>query len=365
MAWHKSAFIAMALLAFVTLVFAHVPRTCLNVREAAINYKLASITEPGDGALFAVLRRPGRGVSFRPGDFDFYSFGNVSESNSLRYGSITKIFTGFFGLTKGISLNEKPSDYGFAPTNYPSSNVLRFRDVYSMESGISEYATAEKLLNEDFTDWKYGGAFTPALDIDLGWKQQPLQFQPATQFCYSNTNYELIGECVRIKTGLNISQHIANTFGTIAPTLNLDNGAVPVGGWPEANGYNNWPYPYALPGVSGTLRGKPRDLLVAYDKIIRDPKFNTMKTWHDSVPTCTIEPGSSIAAGNSYGFALQRYDPIFRGPAVGHDGDLIVRSLLVYHQKSDSIFLFHYTNAMANSALVSNTNDLIKLVLQD
>jgi CubicO group peptidase (beta-lactamase class C family) len=340
------------------------PHTCQGVRESAINYKLQTITAPGDGALFAVLRRSSNG-RVRPGDFDVYTYGNVSGSNSLRYGSITKIFTGYFGLTRGIELNDKPSQYGFSPADYPSSNTLRFRHVYSMESGIPEYATIENLLNDNQTDWRFGGNFTPALDVELGWKNKNLEFTPGSTYCYSNTNFELIGESVRVKTGSTIHQLIPSTFGSVAPSLGLDDGETPLGGWPDANGYNNWPYPYSMPGVSGTLRGKPKDLLVAYDRVIRDHQtFSLMKTWHNNVPKCS-GPGATVVAGNSYGYALQRYDPIFEGPAIGHDGDLIVRSFLAFHPRSDSIFLFHYTNAMANSDLISNANALITLVLQD
>ena len=354
--------LTLALLAHVSLATWQQP-SCRGLREAAINYKLQTITQEGDGALFAVFRRSSNGF-VRPGDFDFYTHGKVSHTNSLRYGSITKIFTGYFGLTKGIGLSEKPSQYGFAPSVYPSSNTLQYRHIFSMESGISEYATIENLLNDNQDDWRFGGNFTPALDVELGWKNKPLEFTPGSTYCYSNTNFELVGETVRIKTGRTIRQHIATHFGTVAPTLNLDDGEIPAGNWPNATGYNNWPYPYSMPGVSGTLRGKPKDLILAYDKVIRDHQtFNIMKTWHNNVPRCSGS-GASIVAGDSYGYALQRYDSIFQGPAIGHDGDLIVRSFLGFHPHSDTIFLFHYTNAMPNDQLIANANDLITLALQ-
>lgn len=331
--------------------------------DAAVNSILAQITASSEGSLFAQLSahsHPGHPTS----DFKSWTCGNISTSNSLRLGSITKIFTGFLALSKAnLNLFDTVSKHGFSEADYPGANKVRYYDVFSMQSGVPEYAVGEKLINftADPIDWAYGGDFTSERNVHLGWYKQPLDFPPHSKYCYSNTNYELIAATIKRKTGQSVRELITQEFGSVAPSLNLDDGSTPVGGWPSALGYQDWPYPPTLPGAAGSIRGLARDVLAAYRKIVNTILFQFMKVGRGPAPKCE-GLGSDVVFGSYYGFALQRYDQVWKGPAWGHDADLIARSYLVYHPRLARIFLFHHTNHLTNDQLVQVMNSLIKAV---
>jgi hypothetical protein len=340
---------------------------CTAGNKQALESRLASFTADGEASVFAVLTPSG--------DYKFYSTGPVVRGSTLRFGSITKIFVGYLALNHGLNLTDSPVDYGFNPNKYSGSDIQTFQDLGAHKSGIQEYATAQNLLNDDFTDWRYGGNFTVKRDINLGWKEKPLDFIPTTKYCYSNTNCEVVGDVLETITGKAVKKLIAETFDGIL----IDNGKKPLSAWPQTPVYLEWPYPTTMPGVSGTLIGTPEGLLRSYKTITQSSEFQTMQNWQyyannaSSVTQCA--PGSvgyNIAGGDRYGFFMQHFgaDQIYDGltesmtsvlpdnGSVGHDGDLIVRSILIAHP-TGNLFFYHYTNSIDNTELQRRLSTLV------
>jgi hypothetical protein len=333
----------------------------------SIENRLQSFTANKEASIFAV---------FTPNnEFKFYSTGLVTQNSIIRFGSITKIFVGYLALKHRLNLENKPVDYGFGPDKYSGSNLQTFRDLGGHKSGISEYATAKNLLNDNSVGWRYGGNFTVKRDINLGWKDKPLDFIPTTKYCYSNTNCEVVGDVLEIITGQSVSSLITNTFSNIM----IDNGKNPLSVWPQTPVYLKWPYPTTMPGVSGSLIGTTEGLLRSYKIITQSREFQLMQNWHYDkndpmeVPQCP--PGSigyNIAGGDRYGFFLQHFsaDKIYDGLAqsmtsrladngsLGHDGNLIVRSILIIHP-TGNIFFYHYTDFIENAELQRRLSTLI------
>lgn len=347
--------------------------------SAQIQADLQNFTDPGEASLFAVLNPFGR--------VQTWSTGPISSSSIMRFGSVTKIFTGWLALHAGLNLEAHPKHYGYAPVYYSNSSIIKFKQVMSHTAGIPEYAQIQYLVN--MTDpnpnnwnWINNGDFTPSLDVDLVWKNVPipgmpaaldgvLDYVPGTQYCYSNTDCELVGVVVQKITGQPVSQLLPAQF----PGLNIDNGTTPLSSWPQTPAYLNWPYPASLPGVSGSLIGNAESLLRGFDRVTKSGEYNTMQTWvYDAVSSTSVPqcPPTAVqyntAGGQKYGYFMQYYNssqiwsdtyPDQDGGSIGHDGNLIARTQLIKHP-SGNIYVYHYTNQIDNIELQRRTSILVQ-----
>ena len=119
-------------------------------------------------------------------------------------GSITKQFTAAAILQlmeKGkLSLNDSLQKY---IPDYPSKDyTITIENLLTHTSGIPDYMRMS-----------YKGPFmersdyTPKEVIDL-FKKEPLEFEPGTQFKYSNSGYFLLGYIIQVITGENYEKYI-------------------------------------------------------------------------------------------------------------------------------------------------------------
>jgi hypothetical protein len=348
-----------------------VPRDQCRCRSFIVE-TLKNFTAEDEAALFAVMDRYGK--------VRIYKHGAIDTDSVMRFGSITKPFVAWLALKAGLSLQDRPSRYGFIPALYSKSNTIKFKEILSHTAGIQEYAQLQYLINmtdpdPDNWDWMWGGDFTVQRDIDVAWKNKPLNFLPGTKYCYSNTDCEIVGKVTQQITGKSINQLISEEFNGIS----IDDGTTPLSEWPQTPAYLNWPYPVTLPGVSGTLIGTARGLLRSFRRISKTPQFETMKTWKydsassHSVPQCSSDvPGYNIAGGQKYGYFIQYFNSsqIYSPPSlcdkgsIGHDGDLIARSIIVEHP-SGNLYLYHYTNSITNEQLQQQISELVYDHLQN
>lgn len=312
---------------------------------------LDSQNAAGEVSVFAVLDG---------NSFNYYGSGPVTKDNKLRYGSLTKMFTGYIGLRKGISPEDKLFKYGIVDCQYPGASLLTMKQVGGHQSGISEYARESSpgkpgvysVVNDTLV-WAFGGNFTVLRDVNLGWEHQQLDFAPGTQYCYSNTNCELLGLAVERHTGNSVQYYMDEYFNG----LHYDDGSTPACDYPNTDVYQNWPYPATMPGVSGTMIGTPRAALKGFKKIVNSQYFSTMTTWMPSRPECTSYPG--VVAGDKYGFFMQNYNTSkITGGAIGHDGNLIVRSFLV-RLTTGELVLYHTSEPIDNDTLLARSNAVI------
>jgi hypothetical protein len=321
-------------------------------REQRINEYLGSIIGDDSAALFAYAKPSGQIKTFAAGP--------ITEENYLRVGSVTKVFTSheWFKAQShiGAALNTKPSSRGFSPSTYSGSDIITYRQLLSMTGGVHEYTFG---IGYNETAGQFiPPVFSVPVNIDLGWKDVPLDFTPGSYFLYSNTECEIVGESVTRHVGVDVQELLKQRWATIAPSLHYDDGTLPDSVWPNTTGYLPWYYPPALPGVSGSLVGKPRDLLKAFRVIVDDPSIHYRRDWTDA-PASAL-PGYQIG-GEKYGLFWQKYS--LHGNAEGHEGDLVVRSIIVHHRESDYNFFFHFAQPMDNPTLVQHLRKLIKLTL--
>lgn len=134
---------------------------------------------------------------------------NTPASTTTRYavGSISKQFTAAALLLeqeKGkVSLDDKVSKYLPELTR---ANEVTIRNLLSHTSGYEDYAPQDYLIPE----WTKP---TTPVEITNGWAKKPLNFDPGTQWQYSNTNYVIAGEILEKVSGQQLLPFLkANIF---------------------------------------------------------------------------------------------------------------------------------------------------------
>jgi D-alanyl-D-alanine carboxypeptidase len=122
---------------------------------------------------------------------------NRAAAPDTRYavGSISKQFTAAGLLLEQehgkVSLNDKVSKYF---PDLTRANEITIRELLSHTSGYEDYAPQDYLIPE----WTRP---TTPLEILNRWAKKPLNFEPGTQWQYSNTNYVLAGEILEKVSG--------------------------------------------------------------------------------------------------------------------------------------------------------------------
>lgn len=287
----------------------------------------------------------------------------IQENSMLRLGSVTKIFTMVQAMRVGVPLQQRVSNYGFNPQEYPGANIVRVVDAATMTSGIPEFTF--KIGFDEETGQFIPPVFNNQLNINLGWKNDTLDFNPRSQYCYSNTGFEVIGRIAELQSNKNMSQLLFEQFGTVAPSVMLDPGNIPSDHWPDTFFYQNWPFPHELCGYAGCLISNARDVLDAW-RLIQNlrPIYPQMNIFNrPNLPVCDA-PGAFIAAGDRYGRGLQEYNNLGGYRVVGHDGDYIARTFLGNVPQLNLDFVYHFANPMPNDELRHVVGELIKIYAQ-
>ena len=123
-----------------------------------------------------------------------FGLANVAENRAAdaatRYaiGSVSKQFTSaallLLAEQRKISLDDKVAKY---LPDLTRAREVTIRELLSHTSGYEDYAPQDYII----PDWTR--ATTPQAILDH-WARKPLNFDPGTQWQYSNTNFVLAGE---------------------------------------------------------------------------------------------------------------------------------------------------------------------------
>lgn len=231
-------------------------------------------------------------------------------------GSITKQFTAalIMKLQEQGLLQIDDSISSYLPQyNFPSSITLRMMLTHT--SGLADYTNFPQL-----GAWvKYGVAEATVLSAV---SQAPLQFQPGTQYAYSNSNFFALGTIIENITGqsyaTDLDQYIIqplvlkNTYYSLPPAMQsstgyTNNGAalVPAIIWDRSAAFS-----------AGALSSNVHDV-IAWDNalmhgdVVSPASFTAM----------TTPNGFPMPGGGSYGFGLALWSFNNR-PVMWHDGQI-------------------------------------------
>jgi len=268
--------------------------------SAELHRFLQADTNLSAGILFG--RMDGTGSTPR-----LWAEGAISEENDLRLGCPTsKPLLAYLVMKEGLNPDATidrwfPEDSGFT-----QSHSITIKHLLLNSSGIQDYTTLVP-INPD-------SVITPTNTIERAYRNHPLLFKPGTGFEYSNTNFNMIGRILELRTGDSLQQLFHRYFGSYAPSLRLDDGK---GNYPR--GYPRvWPYHWSAPGYAGGFIGSAADAMRVFAFVASEPEFKTMTRWYTPDGSAAKEASENLLGlglfGNSH-FAG-------RGEAVVYKGDM-------------------------------------------
>ncbi len=214
-------------------------------------------------------------------------------------GSITKQFTAalIMQLQEQGKLHVDDSLAIYLP-EYHFSSAITLRMMLTHTSGLPDFTDFAQ-----FGDWvKHGVAETTVLTTI---SQMPLQFQPGTQYSYSNSNFFALGTIIEKLTGepyeANLEQHVFQPLGLASTYYSLPpGGQAAVGYTSQGSGVVPaivWDRSAAF--ATGALSSNLADL-VAWDNALINGKVVSPS----SFKAMTTSNGFAIPGGGSYGFGL-------------------------------------------------------------
>jgi D-alanyl-D-alanine carboxypeptidase len=292
-------------------------------------HQASSLGTAVDGVALAALQQqamPGMTVALAKNGTMLYSQAyGVSDLTTrqaalpnaiFEIGSITKQFTAalIMKLQEQGQLHVDDSIATYMPEySFPSAITLRMMLTHT--SGLADFTNFPQL-----GDWVKNGVSeaTVLTAVSLA----PLQFQPGTQYSYSNSNFFALGTIIEKLTGQSYSANLQQDIFQPLGMTNTFYSLPPVG--QSATGYTNngaglvpaiiWDRSAAF--AAGALSSNVYDL-VAWDnalihgKVISPASFQAM----------TTSNGFQIPGGGSYGFGLALWTFNNR-PIIWHDGQI-------------------------------------------
>jgi CubicO group peptidase (beta-lactamase class C family) len=289
----------------------------------------ASLGSTVDGVAQAAMQQqgmPGMTVALAKNGTMLYTQGyGVSDLTTrqamqpgviFEIGSITKQFTAalIMKLQEQGRLHVDDSIATYLPGyNFPPAITLRMMLTHT--SGLADFTNFPQL-----GDWVRHGV--PETTVLTAVSQAPLQFQPGTQYAYSNSNFFALGTIIEKLTGQSYATdldhyifqplRLMNTYYALPPTgqsatgyTNNGSGLVPAILWDRSAAF-----------AAGALSTKVYDL-VAWDTALVNGKVVSP----DSFKTMTTSNGFGTPEGGSYGFGLALWTFNNR-PIIWHNGQI-------------------------------------------
>jgi D-alanyl-D-alanine carboxypeptidase len=240
----------------------------------------------------------------------------AQPASVFEIGSVTKQFTAalIMKLQEQGQLHVDDSISIYLP-EYAFPSAITLRMMLTHTSGLANFTDFPQL-----GDWVKNGVSEATVLTAVS--QAPLQFQPGTQYSYSNSNFFALGTIIEKLTGQSYAAYLqasilqplglVNTYYALPPasqaaTGYTNNGAglVPAILWDRSAAF-----------AAGALSSNVYDL-VAWDnalvhgKVVSPASFQAM----------TTSNGFQIPGGGSYGFGLALWSFNNR-PLIWHDGQI-------------------------------------------
>ncbi|MDQ2862898.1 MAG: beta-lactamase family protein [Bacteroidota bacterium] len=131
---------------------------------------------------------------------------NVSMRPEMifRLGSVTKQYTSvaILQLVEQGKISLQDSIQKYVQDHPHKGHTITIENLLTHTSGIEEYqAIKDTMPNGERKD------YTPKQGVDF-FKNEPLEFEPGTQFKYSNSNYFLLGYIIELITGKSYREYL-------------------------------------------------------------------------------------------------------------------------------------------------------------
>ncbi|NKB88134.1 MAG: serine hydrolase [Acidobacteria bacterium] len=267
---------------------------------------------------------------------------DIGTDSVFRIGSNTKPFTAA-AVPKLVDEGRLSfqDEIGAHLPDYPSHDrSITIKHLLTHTSGISDFTSIDGFYPRQFVDQ------SPEDFIEF-FKDEPLQFEPGSQYRYSNSGYFLLGHIVATVTGMPYSTYLDETF--FAP-LGMDNTFYDSsrrivenrasGYVPEGDGFLNGKYiSNSIPYAAGSLISTVEDLATWYDAVMSGRIVDQALVEQATSPY-RLEDGSLSCCG--YAWFL---GDLAGSPVIGHTGGITgFYSTLVYLPR-ERVFAAALTNA--------------------
>ncbi len=231
-------------------------------------------------------------------------------------GSITKQFTAvlIMKLQEQGQLHVDDSIALYLP-EYAFPSAITLRMMLTHTSGLADFTNFPQL-----GDWVRNGVAEATILTAVS--QAPLQFEPGSQYAYSNSNFFALGTIIEKLTGQSYASDLVRSIFQPLKLMNTYYSLPPPS--QSATGYTNngsglvpsivWNRSAAF--AAGALSSNIYDI-VAWDNALISGKVVSS----DSFKAMTTSNGFEMPGGGSYGFGLALYT--FNGrPIIWHDGQI-------------------------------------------
>lgn len=251
---------------------------------------------------------------------------DMTPANVFRLGSVTKQFTAcaILNLEEQGKLSITDDIRKYVPDLPQKQKVITIEALLTHTSGVINYTGLP-----GFTEELKRRDLTPKQVVDL-FKNEPLEFEPGTDYKYSNSGYILLGHIIEQVTGKPYATYIEET---IFKPLGMKNSyydspttIIPgrASGYSRRNGsYQNADYlSMTLPYAAGSLTSSAQDLQKWYSAL-HDGKLmkpETLKKAHSS-----YKLSSGRLTGYGYGWETGN---VQGSPSVKHVG--VVNGFFTY-----------------------------------
>lgn len=276
-------------------------------------------------------------------------------------GSISKQFTAQAILLlqqRGkLSIDDPVSKYF---PNFTDANKVTLRNLMTMTSGYEDFAPQDYIIPA----WKH--PIDPLTNV-TEWATKPLDFEPGTQWQYSNTNYVILGLIVQKVSGEPLMQflrenvldplHLKGVFNAytqrekLQVTGYVSNALAPVRVLPlEATGWYFGDGDLAMPAST----------LAMWDVGIAEQKLLSPASYKEFETPFTLKDGQS----SHYGLGVFVAD-LNGHPMLEHGGEVggYVAENMLFPKDNGGLAVVVLTNEIASSAAHQIAQDIAMLLL--
>ncbi|MEU3959882.1 serine hydrolase domain-containing protein [Streptomyces buecherae] len=250
----------------------------------------------------------------------------VGAEGRVRMGSNTKAFTAAAVMRLVVDGRLRVDDRAGRYVPQLADSPITIRQLLRQRSGLADYA--------GLVDWEKPLSDEGYLGLVL---REDVQFEPGTEWGYSNTNYLVLGMVITRASGTDYRTYIEHT---ILRPLRLDSTYWPGPGeltprGPHARNYGVHPlHPeqgltdvtelpaYEFFGASGGLVTTPKDLNAFWDGLFGGkllPRWALRRMTHD---TTDVGGRDVYPEGSRYGYGVASIPLSCGGTYWGHGGDL-------------------------------------------
>jgi len=291
-------------------------------------------------------RRPGGGAE-------------VTARDHFRVASITKVFVATVVLQLAaehrLRLDDPLTDY---LPDFPGAERITVRRLLDHTSGVPDYTQIEgfgRRLQED-----RDRVWRPSEIITLA-ARRSAEFDPGTDYAYSNTDYVLLGEVIRAATGVSWAEQVRARI--LEPLELRDTYVAGTGGAehepPVIPGFFDvdddgdqenvetggpWPAQDTSEGAAGALVSTAGDLVAFGDALFRGRLLD------DAALAAMTSPGPHHPRISNYGLGLEIQQRDYRTTTWGHGGFLPgFRSTLRYLPDADLLVVALVNDSRADA----------------